>query len=92
MSQEILETLSPDDAKKFNDFIKEASNAKTIAEGATSTISEIRKRAKSELGIKPAYFNKLFRMYHNQSRDETETETDVIVNLYDLVFPGRNDD
>lgn len=66
-------------AEQLNQFITEASDAKTIMEAASDTFAEIKKRAVDELGVDSTEFNKLFTMYHKGTRDQFENETSELL-------------
>ena len=67
-------------------LIKEASDQKTIQEAYGDKIKEIKKRAKEELGVDGKMWGILFKLYHQQQREQFEEERDEAVKLYDRVF------
>lgn len=67
-------------------LIKEASDQKTIQEAYGDKIKEIKKRAKEELGVDGKMWGILFKLYHQQQREQFEEERDEAVELYDRVF------
>lgn len=67
-------------------MFKEASGLKTQVESANAAIADIRKAAKDELGLKPAQFNKLFRVHHSGTREKFEDESNETMELYDAIF------
>ncbi|AFL47676.1 transcriptional regulator [Acinetobacter phage ZZ1] len=67
-------------------MIKECSNHKAIIEGANDAIKEIRKRAQDEFGFEPKQFNKLLSMYHKDSREAFENESEETLEAYDALF------
>lgn len=74
---------------QLNEFIKQCSDHKAIIEGANSAISEIRKRAVDELGLKGKEFNEMLRIYHKDQREEVETANEELLEKYDAVFTTR---
>lgn len=72
--------------EQLHDFIKQASDHKAIAEGATDAIKEIRTRAREELGVEPKDFNDMFKLYHKDQREEFENKSEEIIEMYDAIF------
>lgn len=66
--------------------IKNASDAKLKMEGYASEISELKQKAKDELGVDGKMFNTQFAMYHKGTRERFESEKTEAVELYDAIF------
>lgn len=84
MSIELLEQ-NPDLAKKVNELIKEASNVRTEIDIKQGSFKDIKTKAKTDYGIDGKTFGKLFKLYHEQARDQFEEENNDLVRLYDLI-------
>ncbi|QOI66458.1 double-stranded DNA binding protein [Erwinia phage FBB1] len=68
-------------------LIKDASDNLLQAESYRLKVKETRESAKEELGVDGKVFNKLVALYHKDTRDTFETESEEIVEIYDSIFP-----
>lgn len=84
MSTEFLQE-NPEVAKKVLDLIKETSNVTTMIEAKREDLKNIKTKAKTEYGIDGKTFNKLFKLYHNQARDQYEEEQNELLDMYDAI-------
>lgn len=89
MSKELLQQ-EPELQKKVMEIIKEASNITTEIELKQGSVKDIKARAKTEFGIDGKLFGKLFKLYHNQAREQFEEENTEVLEIYDmLVAPPK---
>ncbi|QFR55916.1 dsDNA binding protein late transcription [Yersinia phage JC221] len=88
MSKEFLE-LNPDVAKQVMDLIKDTSNITTMLEGEKAKIKDNKARAKTEFGIDGKMFGKLFKLYHNQAREQYEEENNELIEMYDVIVKAK---
>ena len=86
MAKEKVEFDEAVHGEELATLIKEASDQKTIQEAYGDKIKEIKKRAKEELGVDGKMWGILFKLYHQQQREQFEEERDEAVELYDRVF------
>lgn len=75
------------DAEALEAYIKEALIVKETISQEQEKLKDIKNAAKEALGIKPKQFNQLLNMRFKRNRDEVETESEELLELYDKVFP-----
>lgn len=88
MSKEFLEQ-SPEVAKQVMELIKDTSNITTMLEGEKAKLKDNKDRAKKEFGIDGKTFNKLFKLYHNQAREQFEEENTELLEIYDVIVKAK---
>lgn len=88
MSKEFLDA-NPEVAKQVMDLIKDQSNITTMLEGEKAKLKDNKTRAKTEFGIDGKTFNQLFKLYHNQARDQYEEEKTEILDIYDVIVKAK---
>lgn len=76
------------DAAALAPFIEEAVVAKDKIALFQGSLKDIKTRAKDELGIKPAQFNKVLALRFKRNRDEVEEANEEIIEIYDNAFPN----
>lgn len=76
------------DALALAPFIEEAVIVKEKIALYQGSLNDIKTRAKDELGIKPAQFNKILGLHFKRNRDEIEEQNEEIIKIYDNAFPN----
>lgn len=89
MSKEKIEFDEAVHGEKLAAMIKDASDQKTIMEGYAEKIKDIKNQAKDELGVDSKMWTRVFAIYHKQTRERFEAETDEALDLYDSLFPKQ---
>ncbi|MGL6228685.1 MAG: double-stranded DNA-binding protein [Culicoidibacterales bacterium] len=79
------------DKSKLAGLLNEVSNEMTMIEAHRDVIKDLKDKAK-ELGIEPKVFTKLASMHHKRSREDFESETAELVDLYDATFKKLSTD
>jgi len=75
------------DSEALEGYIKEALLVKNAIALENEKLKDIKDSAKEALGIKPKLFNQLLNMRFKLNRDEVETESEELLEMYDKVFP-----
>lgn len=84
---EFDEALHGDQLKKL---IKDASDNLCQAESFKTLVKDARDSAKADLGVDSKMFNKLLSLYHKDTREVFESESDAVVEIYDSIFPSKS--
>ena len=74
------------DRQEVINAIKEVSISLTQMEVERDNIKQIATRMKEEFDIKPAQFNAVAKIYHNQNLNEQQQKKDELFGLYDKIF------
>lgn len=77
---------SDSDRKVIEDGVKELSNSYTRVEAERNLQKEIAASMKEKTGLDKGVLGKLAKIYHNQSVNEVQQETDDLVNFYEQIF------
>lgn len=79
------------DKSKLAGLLNEVSNELTMIEAHRDVIKDLKDKAK-ELGIESKVFTKLASMHHKRNREDFESETSELVDLYDATFKKLSTD
>ena len=70
----------------LRELVEEASDELLLIEAKRDIITDIKSRAKSELGVDTKLFNSLLRLHHKKIRETFQNENDEVIEVYDAVF------
>ena len=73
------------DKSKLAGMLNEVSNEMTMIEAHRDVIKDIKDKAKA-LGVESKVFTKLAAMHHKRNREDVESQTSELVDLYDATF------
>lgn len=81
---------TPEDLKKINSAIKQASDSLIRIESEKDHIKDVRDKLKEELNLPAKLFNKMLKVYHKQTFGEEITQAEEFEIMYEKVFPNKN--
>lgn len=81
---------SPEDIKKINQAIREASNSLIREESEKEFRKGVRDKLKEELNLPPKLFNKMLKVYHKQNFPEERNAAEEFEVMYEKVFPNKS--
>lgn len=86
MAKDNIEFNASVHAKLVEEQVKRASDIKFQIESFNEQLKEIRDYTKHQTGMKPADFNFLVKVYHTQTRDKVEEQSEELLGVYDAIF------
>lgn len=86
MAKDKIEFNASAHGKLVEEQVKRASDIKFQIESFNEQLKEIREYTKDQTGLKPADFNFLVRLYHTQTREKVEEQSEEILGVYDAIF------
>lgn len=86
MAKDKIEFNASVHGKLVLEQVKRASDIKFQIESFNEQLKEIRDYTKQQTGMKPADFNFLVKVYHTQTRDKVEEQSEELLGVYDAIF------
>lgn len=83
---------TPEDLKKINSAIKQASDSLIRIESEKEHLKDVRNKMKEEFNLPPKLFNKMLKVYHKQNFPEEITQAEEFELMYEKVFPTKSSD
>lgn len=81
---------TPEDLKKINAAIKQASDSLTRVEAEKDFLKDVREAMKADYNLPPKMFNKLLKAYHKQNFPEETAQAEEFQEMYEKVFPQKS--
>ena len=81
---------TPEDLKKISAAIKQASDSLTRVEAEKDFLKDVREAMKADYNLPPKMFNKLLKTYHKQNFPEETASAEEFQEMYEKVFPQKN--